>query len=88
MLNWGGKKWRPASPTRRQPINQSVAELMKPLGEKTWQGNVWGSVIMNVEKGQTTTTTTTTLPPITYHLLAENTDFLLTESGDNIDFEY
>ena len=49
MLNWGGKNWRPGAPSnRKQPINQSVAELMKPLGEKTFQGNVWGSVIMNV----------------------------------------
>ncbi len=46
MMNWGGKNWRPGAPTnRRQPINQSVAELMKPLGEKSFQGNVWGSVI-------------------------------------------
>ena len=49
MLNWGGKNWRPGAPSnRRQPINQSIEELMKPLGEKTFQGNVWGSVIMNV----------------------------------------
>ncbi len=45
---WGGKKWRPSSPVRRQPINQSIEELMKPLGEKTFKGNVWGSVIMKV----------------------------------------
>jgi len=53
----GGKKWIPrglnqTQQTKRQPINQSVAELMKPLGEKTWKGNVWGSAIMNVQKGE------------------------------------
>lgn len=62
----GGKKWIPrglnqTQQTKRQPINQSVAELMKPLGEKTWQGNVWGSAIMNVQKGQPTPQPTTYL---------------------------
>jgi hypothetical protein len=48
MIRWGGKNWVPGKPNRRQPINQSIEELMKPLGEKTYKGNVWGSVIMNV----------------------------------------
>lgn len=60
MLNWGGKKWVPGKPNRRQPINQSIEELMKPLGEKTFKGNVWGSAIMNVQKGQPTPTPTPT----------------------------
>lgn len=70
MMFLGGKRFRPAGSGNQQPqrpkINQSVAELMKPLSEKTWKGNVWGSVIMNVEKEsgpQPTTTTTTTTPP-------------------------
>jgi hypothetical protein len=63
-MNWGGKNWRPGAPTnRRQPINQSVAELMKPLGEKSFQGNVWGSVIMNVPLPDTTPTPSPTPTP-------------------------
>jgi hypothetical protein len=67
MMNWGGKNWRPGAPTnRRQPINQSVAELMKPLGEKSFQGNVWGSVIMNVPLPDTTPSPTPTPTPVPY----------------------
>jgi hypothetical protein len=47
MIKWGGKNWRPGSPAKRQPINQSIEELMKPLGEKLHKGNVW-QVVMNV----------------------------------------
>ena len=54
-MQWGGKKWRPANVPKGQPkINQSIEELLKPLSEKTWKGNVWGSQIMNVEKETTT----------------------------------
>ncbi len=54
-FNWGGKKWRPADMAKKQPkINQSIEELLKPLSEKTWKGNVWGSQIMNVEKETST----------------------------------
>jgi len=50
-FNWGNKKWRPANVPKGQPkINQSIDELLKPLSEKKWKGNVWGSQIMNVEK--------------------------------------
>ena len=51
MIKWGGKNWRPGSPAKRQPINQSIEELMKPLGEKLHKGNVW-QVIMNVPQEQ------------------------------------
>lgn len=97
----GGKKWIPRGLNQPQPkkptINQSVAELIKPLGEKTWKGNVWGSIIMNVEKGEpipsptpspTPTPTPTPTPLPTYILLAENGDLLQTESGDFIEFEH
>ena len=47
MINWGGKKWKPTGSYKRQPINQSIEELMKPLGEKFHKGNVW-QVIMDV----------------------------------------
>ena len=54
-FNWGGKKWRPANVPKGQPkINQSIEELLKPLSEKTFKGNVWGSQIMNVEKETST----------------------------------
>lgn len=54
---WGGKNWRPGSPAKRQPINQSIEELMKPLGEKLHKGNVW-QVVMNVPQ-------TSSVPDIT-----------------------
>lgn len=57
MIKWGGKNWRPGSPAKRQPINQSIEELMKPLGEKLHKGNVW-QVVMNVPQ-------TTSVPNIT-----------------------
>lgn len=49
MIEWGGRKWVPGKPQPRKPIND-IEELLKPLGEKTRMGNVWGSQIMNVEK--------------------------------------
>lgn len=53
--NWGGKKWRPANVPKGQPkINQSIDELLKPLSDKKFKGNVWGSEIMNVQKGAST----------------------------------
>jgi len=84
MMNWGGKNWRPGAPTnRRQPINQSVAELMKPLGEKSFQGNVWGSVIMNVPLPDTTP------PPVPYvRFVAFGTsDAIQTESPTYCSFD-
>jgi hypothetical protein len=70
MIKWGGKNWRPGSPAKRQPINQSIEELMKPLGEKLHKGNVW-QVIMNVPQevaitpSPTPTNTVTPTPSIT-----------------------
>ena len=49
MIEWGGRKWVPGKPQPRKPIND-IEELLKPLGEKTRMGNVWGSQILNVEK--------------------------------------
>lgn len=50
-MQWKGKKWRPTDVPKKQPsINQSIEELLKPLSEKKFKGNVWGSQIMNVEK--------------------------------------
>jgi len=42
------------------------------------KGNVWGSIIMNVEKG------TTPPPAETFYLTTEASEPLLTEAGDNI----
>jgi hypothetical protein len=62
-FNWGGKKWRPANVPKGQPkINQSIDELLKPLSEKKWKGNVWGSQIMNVEKETTPDVTPSVTP--------------------------
>ena len=49
MIEWGGRKWVPGKPQPRKPIND-IEELLKPLGEKTRMGNVWGSQILNVQK--------------------------------------
>ena len=65
-FNWGGKKWRPANVPKGQPkINQSIDELLKPLSEKKWKGNVWGSEIMNVEKETTPDVSPSPTPSIT-----------------------
>lgn len=65
-FNWGGKKWRPADVPKKQPkINQSIEELLKPLSEKTWKGNVWGSQIMNVEKETAPDVSPTPTPTVT-----------------------
>jgi len=50
-MKWGNKNWKPAGRPNRQPkINQDINELLKPLSEKGFKGNVWGSVITNVQK--------------------------------------
>ena len=65
-FNWGGKKWRPANVPKGQPkINQSIEELLKPLSEKKWKGNVWGSQIMNVEKETTPDVSPSPTPSVT-----------------------
>jgi hypothetical protein len=65
-FNWGNKKWRPANVPKGQPkINQSIEELLKPLSEKKWKGNVWGSEIMNVEKETTPNVSPSPTPSIT-----------------------
>lgn len=126
----------------RQPRpQQSINELLKPLGEKSWQGNVWRPIVMNVQKETgppptpsvtatqtvtptqtptasvtptltatptptltssptltptatptptlTSTTTPTATPTptatlITYFILAEDGDALITEGADNL----
>lgn len=85
-IKWGGKKWYPQKPQRRQP---DINELMKPLSEKVGTGNIWGSVIMNVPQtsGPTPpppTPTPTPSPLPTYYLETEAAEPLLTEGGDNI----
>lgn len=47
FIRWGGQKFYPQKP---QPYKPDINELMKPLSEKVNKGNIWGSVIMNVEK--------------------------------------
>ena len=80
MIRWGGKSFRPRRPQRRKP---DINDLMKPLGEKQFKGNVWGSQIMNVQKDGITP------PPVeTFHITAEDGSPLLTEGGDFIDFEF
>jgi len=79
MIRWGGKSFRPRRPQRRKP---DINDLMKPLGEKQFKGNVWGSQIMNVQKDGITP------PPVeTFHITAEDGSPLLTEGGDFIDFD-
>ena len=46
-IQWGGKRWYQPKPQPRKP---DINELMKPLSEKVGTGNIWGSVIMNVQK--------------------------------------
>lgn len=64
-FNWGGKKWTPAGkPKNTGKINQSIDELLKPLSEKSFKGNVWGSQIMNVKKeGQPSPSPTPSVTP-------------------------
>lgn len=77
-MRWGGKNFRPRRPQIKKP---DINDLMKPLGEKQFKGNVWGSVIMNVQKGDV-------IPPVeTFHILTEDGSPLLTEGGDFIDFD-
>jgi hypothetical protein len=50
MIRWGGKDYSPKRPGKPN-INQSIEDLMKPLSEKAWKGNVWrAQYIMNVQK--------------------------------------
>ena len=72
MIKWGGKNWRPGGPIKRQPINQSIEELMKPLSEKFHKGNVWIPVILDAPQTTSTaditpspTPTNTTTPSVT-----------------------
>lgn len=81
FIRWGGKKYYPQRP---KPYKPDINELMKPLSEKVGKGNIWGSVIMNVEKDGTPTPP----PAETYHILAEDGSPLLTEGGDFIDYDY
>lgn len=65
----------------RQPRpKQNINELLKPLGDKSWRGNVWHPIVMNVPKDGVVPP-----PPVeTYYLETELSEPLLTESGDNI----
>jgi len=72
MINWGGKQWRPGNPNRRQPVNQSVSELMKPLGEKFNRGNVWVPIIMDVPQ-ETSVSNITPSPTPTNTVTPTNT---------------
>ena len=65
-FNWNGKKWTPAGkPKNTGKINQSIDELLKPLSEKSFKGNVWGSQIMNVEKDDTPAPSPSPTPSVT-----------------------
>ena len=55
FIRWNGRNYYQK---RRKPVKPDINELMKPLGEKQFKGNVWGSVIMNVEKDGITPTPT------------------------------
>lgn len=78
-LKWGGKKYYPQKP---KPYKPDINDLMKPLGEKSNKGNVWGSVITNVFKEDI-------LPPVeTFHLTTEDNSPLLTEGGDFLDYDF
>jgi hypothetical protein len=88
FIRWNGKKFYPQKP---KPYKPDINELMKPLSEKVGKGNVWGSQIMNVEKGDIIPPSPTPTPsPIseTFHILAEDNSPILTEGGDNIDFDF
>lgn len=79
-IRWGGKKFYPQTP---KPYKADINELMKPLSEKAHKGNIWGSIITNVQKGVGPTP-----PPVeTFHILTEDGFVLQTEAGDNIDFD-
>jgi hypothetical protein len=75
-IRWNGKKWYLPKPKKYEA---DINELMKPLGEKAFKGNIWGSVITNVYKeaesgppptpsvtpSNTPTSTPTSTPPVT-----------------------
>lgn len=62
FIRWGGKKYYPQKP---KPYQADINELMKPLSEKVNKGNVWGSQIMNVQKGDAVPVSPTPTPSIT-----------------------
>jgi len=65
-LKWKGGPLRPSNQPQRQPIKKDYADIMRPLGEKKYTNNLWGSVIMNVEKdGISPTPSVTPSPSIT-----------------------
>jgi hypothetical protein len=76
FIRWGGKKFYPQKP---KPYKPDINELMKPLSEKVGKGNIWGSQIMNVEKGDiippspTPTSSPTPTPSITPTLTSSPT---------------
>lgn len=54
MIRWNGKNYSPRKSFA--PISQSIEELMKPLSEKKFKGNVWRAhmFIMDAEQNGTT----------------------------------
>jgi len=55
----------------RQPRPKNdIKELIKPLGEKTWRGNIWQPIVMNVPKDGETPT-----PPVSPTPTPSNTPF-------------
>jgi hypothetical protein len=95
FIRWGGKRYYQQKP---KPYKPDINDLMKPLGEKAFKGNVWGSVIMNVEKEEvvpvsptptptnTPTNTPTPTPSITPTLTSSPTPTPSAVPSPTIDF--
>lgn len=85
-MKWNGRYYRPANGVPVYPKKeQSITELLKPLGEKIDKGNVWRPILnqpINVFKEEETP-----IPPVEFHLQAENNDNILAENSDFIDIE-
>ena len=54
MIRWGGKNYSPRKSFA--PVSQTIEELMKPLSEKKFKGNVWRAhmVVMDAQQDNTT----------------------------------
>lgn len=65
-MYWNGRRYRPAQPPKVYPRPQdSITELLKPLGEKERRGNVWipvQQIPMNVPKEETSNVTPSPTP--------------------------
>jgi hypothetical protein len=88
FIRWGGKKYYPQKP---KPYQADINELMKPLSEKVNKGNVWGSQIMNVQKGDAVPSPTPTPTPtptpinlgITLSVNQGTDDYEISTDGEN-----